>query len=542
MKIFGNSRKQNDPDATMRLPAVPNSTKPTPRPNTHSYQDYVTTTHATNQKKAPKNVKQPEPPHKKPSLTTKQKIQRAILIILIIVCICLGTAAVWLRTVRPPDITNKPAPQPTITTKTEPEEEIEQGDRIADYFTFIVGAVDEDETRTDALMVVSFDAENKKINILNVPRDTMTTSGRNGASRKINASYGTKGGIETTKSDLKDCIGFTPDYYIIVNFQGIADIVDAIGGVDYEVPFRMYYKDPSQDLDIDFEPGLTHMDGKATVEFLRWRKNNGGVKTGDPNYTGSDEQRIEKQQEFLKYVASQVLNISNASKMPAIARAVAANVKTDFTVGELIWMATQAVDVSSENLNMFTLPGYSAYSYAGTSVEYSFYFPYRSETLDLINEYFNPYTIPITSLRIATGPSSSSGSSSRSTSSRNSSDSEDESTLERKSSRNSSKSDEEEEESTSSSSKNNSKSNTKSNSSRSDDEDDTASESQRETEDTASESTSSEKNNSSTSDSSSESSGSSSSSEKDNSSSSTASTPTENTTTTPSADGGDPES
>lgn len=357
---------------------------------------------------------------KKP--TKKQKrIRAAIITVAILLALGATGAAVWFSNVRAPDINNKPNDATIKNIEDGDEPALDMGDRIADYFTFVVGAVDEDQTRTDALMVCGFDTKTKKISILNIPRDTMSNVSRRGAARKINAAYGTKKGIEQTKAEIKKVVGFTPDYYIVVNFQGIADIVDAIGGVDYEVPFRMYYKDPTQNLDIDFKPGMTHMDGEQVVEFLRWRKNNGGVKTGDSHYTGGDEERITKQQDFLKYLASQVLQTSNITKIPDIANAVFSNVKTDLTAGEILWMGMQAVGTPSENIQMHTLPGYDAMSYADTGTPYSFFFPDEDETLTLVNEYFNPYVNRLTNLDIVSGPDKYSGSSGSSSSSSSSS-------------------------------------------------------------------------------------------------------------------------
>lgn len=385
------------------------------------------------QKNKPSAKKPPQAPVKAPVKNTGNgkkpddngtKILIALAIVLVVAAIGITGYALVTTVIRPPQVPSSSLrdrnnDETIINEKDGDEITIaETGDRVADYFTVVVGAVDEDETRTDALMVCGFDTNNKKINILNIPRDTMSDVSRRGASKKINAAYGTSKGIEQTKAEVKKLTGFTPDYYMIVNFQGIADIVDAIGGVDYEVPFRMYYTDPTQNLHIDFQPGMTHMSGKQVVEFLRWRKNNGGVRTGSSSYTGSDEDRIAKQQEFLKYLAAQILAPSNISKIPAIAKAVFSNVKTDFTMGEMLWMGMQAVGLSSENLQMHTLPGYSAYSYAGTGTQYSFFFPDEQETLTLINEYFNPYVKKMTSLDIVSGPSRSnpSGSSSGNTS------------------------------------------------------------------------------------------------------------------------------
>ena len=341
----------------------------------------------------------------KAPLTRKQKITRTVILSVVgVIALAAVAAAVWwTSSVRAPDPIKKPNDTTIIDPDNGDEPEMDMGDRVADYFTFVVGAVDEDQTRTDALMVVGFDTKTKKINILNIPRDTMSNVSRLGASRKINAAYGTKKGIEQTKKEIQMVVGFKPDYHIIVNFQGIADIVDAIGGVDYEIPFRMYYMDPSQNLSIDFKPGMRHLNGEEVVEFLRWRKNNGGVKTGDPNYTGGDEERIDKQQEFLKYLAAQVLQPSNIPNVQKIANAVFENVKTDLTAGNMIWMGMQAMGTPSENIQMHKLPGYDSYSYAGTDWYGSFFFPNEKETLELVNTYFNPYVNKLTNLDIVSG-------------------------------------------------------------------------------------------------------------------------------------------
>ncbi len=285
---------------------------------------------------------------------------------------------------------------------------LNSGTRIDDVFTFVVGAVDEDETRTDALMVATMDTKDKTINIMNIPRDTMCNNTAIGASKKINAAYGMdtggKGGnITQMKKEIERLMGFQPDKYVIVNFDGIAAVVDAIGGVDYEVPFDMQYDDPSQNLHIDLKKGMQHLNGKQTVGFLRWRHNN----DYSVQYTNGDEGRVENQQKFLKTLAGQVLQLKNVTKIRSIAEAVFKNVKTDFSAGELLWMGMQAMQIDNDNIRFFTLPGYGKMSTAGTSVQYSFFFPYYEQTLELVNKYFNPYEEPITKLDMVGGPDNS---------------------------------------------------------------------------------------------------------------------------------------
>lgn len=287
--------------------------------------------------------------------------------------------------------------------------DVDMGNRREGVYTVLVCATDIDGTRTDAIMVATLDTKNDTVNVINIPRDLMSSCNRSGDSKKINAAYGTRGGIETTKSDVKKALGFTPDKYVVASFNGIVEIIDALGGVDYEIPWRMKYDDPSQDLHIDFQPGMTHLDGQAAVEFMRWRKNNSGVRTGVSGYTGGDEQRIEKDQKFLKFLAGEVFTLKNVPRIPSLAQAVFSNVKTDLTAGEVLWLAWQLYDVKNENIKMMTLPGYAAMSYAGTGQMYSFYFANRSETLAMVNEFINPYEKAITSIDVITGPTKGSG-------------------------------------------------------------------------------------------------------------------------------------
>jgi LCP family protein required for cell wall assembly len=361
----------------------------------------------------PTAPKAPKPSGKKGGkakqpLTKKQKRKRiaivSVVVVALLAAVCAGAA--WML-VRPPEIKN----DPTIVDKengdkVDVDSLLNSGQRVDDVFTFVVGAVDEDQTRTDALMVATMDTKKKTINIMNIPRDTMCNNGLSGASRKINAAYGMKKGIEQTKTEIERLVGFRPDKYVIVNFDGIAAIVDAIGGIDYEIPFRMQYDDPSQNLHIDLYAGMQHLTGKETVEFLRWRHNN----DYSMQYPNGDQGRVENQQKFLKALAKEVFQLKNAPKIKSLASAVFDNVKTDLTAGQILWMGMQAINIKNENIQFFTLPGYGAMSYAGSDPnQYSFFFPYYDDTLKLVNQYFNPYEKPIETLDMVSGPESGSG-------------------------------------------------------------------------------------------------------------------------------------
>lgn len=340
---------------------------------------------------------------KKGGKSSKKSI--VLLIFAIIAFLLAGAAFAAVHFIKPPEIKVHENDKTIVDTENGDAVSVDPGQRISDYFTFLVCATDIDETRTDNMMVVGFDTKNHKVNVLNIPRDVMCNNNRTGASRKINAAYGSHQDIENTMKEVKKVVGFTPDKYIVVNFDGIAEIVDAIGGIDYNVPFKMIYNDPVQDLYIYFEPGMQHMNGEQVVEFLRWRHNDPGyTHLQTEGYDGGDESRIQKQQEFLKYLAEQILKPENILKAKPIAEAVFNNVRTDLTLGEIVWMANQAMQVDTANIQMFTLPGYPASSYAGSNAYLSFFFPNEDETLEIVNTYFNPYDKAITSLDVIESP------------------------------------------------------------------------------------------------------------------------------------------
>ena len=255
-------------------------------------------------------------------------------------------------------------------------------------FTLFIGATDEDEIRTDSMMVLVFDTENHRADLINIPRDTLVDCERTGAGRKINAAYAS--GVDEMLDEVSTVIGFRPDKYVIANFDGIAEIVDVIGGVDYDVPFDMSYHDASQDLSIEFKKGHQHLDGEEVVEYLRWRHNDDGT-----GYDDGDIGRVSKLQDFLVTVGDAVLSPTNVLKIPAIASAVSDNVDTDLTTSQILWLGMQGMKMDmQEDISMQTLIGDCAMVNFGDNIW--FYILDEDMVIDQINETFNPYIRSLT--------------------------------------------------------------------------------------------------------------------------------------------------
>lgn len=310
--------------------------------------------------------------------TPAEKWKRRILTLVIILAVFAVGFSAFKLFVQPPD---------TKAANTDSEQgdalTIQEENRKDDYFTFFIGATDEDGTRTDSMMMVSMNIADGEVNVLNIPRDTMSDVTR--TNKKINGAYNK--GIEGTRKEIHQLLGFDFDKYIVFSFDAIEQFADIVGGVDYDVPINMYYDDPSQDLHIHFTKGQQHLDGEEVVEFLRWRKNNDGT-----GYPQGDIDRIAKQQEFLKVLAGRFMTPANIIKIPEMAQCISENVKSDITKGQLIWLGIQAFKIGSSNINMFVLPGESRYI-----SPLSYYVAFEDQTLEMLNEYFNPYTYELTS-------------------------------------------------------------------------------------------------------------------------------------------------
>lgn len=242
--------------------------------------------------------------------------------------------------------------------------------------------MDNDAGGSDTNMLVRFDAENKKIDVVSLPRDTLMSNGR-----KLNSSYN-NGGTEKLRSNIEDMLGIPVDFYVSVDLKGFIALIDQIGGVDFDVPEDMDYDDPYQDLHIHFKAGLQHLSGQQSMEVVRFRHNSDKDK---PAYGGrQDIGRIGTQQAFLKTVAQKLMKLEN---VPAMAETFLKYVKTDLTLGNLVWLANQALSMGgTDAISFATLPGDGAGWYNGKS----FYTLYPEQVLEMTNSMLNPYVADIT--------------------------------------------------------------------------------------------------------------------------------------------------
>lgn len=263
---------------------------------------------------------------------------------------------------------------------------ISGADRREGVFTLLIAATDEDGTRTDSIMVATFDMQNGTADVVNIPRDTLVDTERTGTGKKINAAYAE--GIDELKAEIKSVIGYEPDKYIVMDFDSIASIIDAVGGIDYRIPFKMSYHDASQGISIEFKKGRQHLNGQQAVEFLRWRHND-----NDSGYEDGDVGRVKKLQKFMKKLAKQVLKPQNVLKLPGLASSLSSMVDTDLTASQLLWMGTQCMSFDMKNdVTMQTLAGDSAEIDINMGYYLWYYVVDKDMALEQINDGLDPFT------------------------------------------------------------------------------------------------------------------------------------------------------
>lgn len=268
-----------------------------------------------------------------------------------------------------------------------------------DFYTILVFGEDESSGLTDTIMVVSYDVTNQKATVMSIPRDTIINSSATYVTGKlVNAvykRYGGEMGIEALKNEVSELIGFVPDYYVKINWELVGQMVDAIGGVWYEVPWDMWYADSYQDLYIDLEEGYQLLNGDQAMQLVRWRKNMNKVTFSTSGEKGvSDLARLEMQHDFLKAVLKQTLQIQNVTKISKLAELFGENVVSDLSIENLFWFGSQAIfgGLSVDDVNFVTMPvlGTTAEAYK------SHVYPNWGQLLSLINESLNPYVTNVT--------------------------------------------------------------------------------------------------------------------------------------------------
>jgi LCP family protein required for cell wall assembly len=203
-----------------------------------------------------------------------------------------------------------------------------------------------DGTRTDTMMLVRVDSEKHKVAVVSIPRDSKVYISGNRGIDKINAAHAI-GGPDLAVQTVQDAFGIPVDSFMVINFRGVRELVDAVGGIDVHVEKSMHYTDRTAKLFINFEPGNYHLNGEQAEAFLRFRHDQLG-----------DIGRIRRQQQFVVAVTKKLRDPSIVFRIPNLVRMANKYVETDLSLDELITLAFFAKDINMNNIRTATLPGH----------------------------------------------------------------------------------------------------------------------------------------------------------------------------------------
>lgn len=245
------------------------------------------------------------------------------------------------------------------------------------YVNVLLMGVDKSETLSDVMMIAQLNMVTNSVNILQVPRDTYINNRRR--DKKLNSAFGA-GGAEKTIEELSTVVDIEIDDYVLVTTSGFRDVIDAVGGIYYDIPEDMNYDDPIQDLHIHLEKGYQLLDGDKAEQYVRYRA---GYATGDLG-------RIEAQSGFIKEAMRQIIekNATNSDdETQKLISTLSGMVTTSFSFSDMLKYVPYVLNINMDEVNIMRLEGVAQYRNG-----VSYFIADNAKNSQLVNEYFNPDT------------------------------------------------------------------------------------------------------------------------------------------------------
>jgi len=229
--------------------------------------------------------------------------------------------------------------------------------------------------RTDTIMMFSVDFSTGKVDILSIPRDSYADIAYTDKKWKINGAYMSAGGADgkgyqCLMQTVSDTIGGIPvDYYVAVKMQAVKDIVDILGGVWYDVDYEINMNGRH------LNKGYQLLNGQAVLDYCRARK---GITSG------TDIDRIDRQQRLLLEVFKQVKKANLITQMPQIYNKMKDEIDTNLTFEQIASLAFFALDLDPDSgLARYALKGEYMQAYNAT-----YYVLDHNNTVKIIKQIF----------------------------------------------------------------------------------------------------------------------------------------------------------
>jgi LCP family protein required for cell wall assembly len=209
---------------------------------------------------------------------------------------------------------------------------------------------------TDSIVIVSVHPEMPSVALLSIPRDFYAWMPGHGFG-KINTAFN-RGGPTLMEATIRHNFGINIDYHARVGFDSFIKIVDGLGGVDVavECPLHDTFPGPtsgSGEIDVDWEPGIHHLDGRHALWYVRSR------------WSTSDFDRHRRQQQVLRGLYRKVMSVGVIPKIPSLWGALQESVSTDLDLPGLIRLGAIGARLDTTNVKSRFVGGGTVSSWTG---------------------------------------------------------------------------------------------------------------------------------------------------------------------------------
>lgn len=200
------------------------------------------------------------------------------------------------------------------------------------------------DTRTDTIMLVSLDNATKSANVISIPRDSKVYIDGHGID-KINSAHAI-GGIDLTINTVQEMFGIKIDHYVLLNYEGLKEIIKILGTIPVTVDKKLRYHDYAGKLHIKLDPGKQELTAEQVEQFARFRHDAIG-----------DIGRVERQRMLMKGIISKIQSPESITKLPEIISVTGNYIHTDMTIFDMTRYAGIAKSININDVIVATLPG-----------------------------------------------------------------------------------------------------------------------------------------------------------------------------------------
>ena len=263
---------------------------------------------------------------------------------------------------------------------------------ITEPFTILLMGVDSDAEgiqngsfNGDSLMLITFNPKTLSTTILSIPRDSYVPIACFSGQRKNKITHAAWQGEECMMDTIENFLDVKIDYYVKINFAGVVQLVDTLGGVEIDVPYNLCEQNSKREWGsntIYIEKGLQTLNGEQALAYARNRHPNPNKCSSKwTNYTSNDFIRGEHQQEVVTAILNKFKDIDNLDTVYKLLDTISNNMVTNMSTDQILSLYNVFKDVASKSTGMndmadvlgiqrLKLNGYDAriYDYGGTNL------------------------------------------------------------------------------------------------------------------------------------------------------------------------------